>query len=79
MEGLWLFLTICGVMGIITDFIGKMAKMKVEARKAQNEQSEQRGAENAAILARMEKLERRMANLETIVLDAEKKREYERL
>jgi hypothetical protein len=61
-------------VAVIVDGIVKLYKIRLSTK------TERRGndAANTEMLARLEKLERRMANLETIVLDAEKKREFER-
>lgn len=64
-------------MVVIVILVG--AAEKVYKLKVMNHQSRQAmDSQNAALAERLDKLERRMANLETIVLDTEKKRNFER-
>ena len=68
--GFWEFLaTVVAIEAFV-----RLVKMKHDNRRAYWANNDQ----NAALAERMEKLERRMANLETIVLESEKHREFER-
>jgi hypothetical protein len=68
--GLWTFLTIICILG----FIRKIYRLRVLERCHQADGT----ARNQELLARLEKLERRMANLETIVIKTEQEREFDR-
>ena len=67
---IWQFL----VAVVAIEAFVKIVRLKVASREARVAMTSQ----NAALGERMEKLERRMANLETIVLEAEKKKEFDR-
>lgn len=72
---------------LICAFTGLMLRWMNIKFKAMEEAAKQKAqgviaakeAENAELRARVEKLERRMANVETIVLEAEKEKAFERL
>lgn len=75
------------VIILICAFTGLMVRWMNIKFKAMEEAAQQKSqgviaakdAENAELRARVEKLERRMANVETIVIEAEKKKEFELL
>lgn len=71
LSGLWAFLAIVVLAGTVE----KIIRHKITMRAQQNQNS---GAQNAEILARLEKLERRMSNIETIVLESEKHKQFDR-
>ncbi len=62
------------VTAIVAATVVKLVRIKAQGRAA-GDAIDARAAEFAD---RMDRLERRMANLETIVLDAEKRKEFER-
>ena len=63
------------IVAIVAVTTIKLARMKMEAHAA----SAVRGAEAGELVAKLDQLEQRMANLETIVLNAEKRREFDRV
>lgn len=70
-----------GVFEFIICLVGilacaKLAKYKLESRARLYGLAAER---NSELLARIDKIEQRLANLETLVIDEAKKKEYERL
>jgi hypothetical protein len=62
------------VTAILAATVVKLVRIKAQSRAAGGAMD----ARAADFSERMDRLERRMANLETIVLDAEKRKEFER-
>lgn len=75
--GLWGFLTICGVVAIICGVFEERIKSRAKVMLGQQSQESDKKLEE--LIARMERLEQRMANIETITLDHEKGKPFERL
>lgn len=70
MDGFWTFLIVAVVLQSIVKLASVKARTRLDGQATQ--------AQNAALTARMDKLEQRMANLETIVLEHEKLKNFER-
>ncbi len=71
MSWFWLLIFAFASICVIADYLYKYKKAKLQAQTL--------GAHAAdAVAQRLEKIEKRLSNLETIVLDAEKSREFER-
>ncbi len=69
MNGLWIFLTIVSVLGIWAGLTEK--KMKLRFKLKTNEQ------QNDGVVARLEEFEKRLENIEAIVLEQEKHRSFD--
>ena len=67
---MWTFLTICGLAYIIAEVYEQRLKIRAKADLSRGQYDE--------LVSRMAALEQRMANLETIVLEEEKKKAFER-
>ena len=72
--GMWDAIFLIVFVSVVVEAIAKIYKVKVSTE-AQRKGSVEA---NAEVLARLDRMERRIANLETIVLESEKKREFER-
>lgn len=70
MDGLWIFLTICGVAAILAEAYETRVKTRAKFE-ASNKHFDELADRIAAI-------EKRIENLETIVVDSSKHREFDR-
>jgi uncharacterized protein YceH (UPF0502 family) len=68
---MWAFLTVIVSLSIITGFISQMAKLKIK-HAAANDTS-------ADLRAQVARLEQRVANLESIIIEKERHEQFERL
>jgi hypothetical protein len=71
----WMFLTVVVVIEALVGMMIKLARIKSQAAIVGAE----RTLSSQEMLERLEKIEKRLSNLETIVLESEKKRDFESL
>jgi hypothetical protein len=69
----WFFLVI--LVAVVLSFVTKMVRMKTELHGRENNNR----AQWDNLLARLDRLEQRMSNIETIVVDTDKRRSYSQL
>ena len=65
----WTFVCICGVAGIIGDVYSKRLKYRETARQSKSDTED--------LLARIERIERRLGNIESICIEHERTRKFD--